>query len=259
MPSLTSARALVFLLFIAASVRAATPLDVWPAQVAPLDASSLQARLTAVDVAAMGLPPELGPAVRFQKIFLRILSGEAVSTWRDEIAQAANAPSSTPVGNGIREVARAWFARAKMGEIDEALRAYYRQNVKFPPALADVEATIPPELRKDPWGDAWSYQLHAPQGFAEQVAQRYQLGPARDPQLGMLDEALRNRPAPGQPWTITVQEVAGNKALEFRFPRANASVAVLQPGGKVDGCMLLYIGDHWALMAGVDQLFAVSY
>ena len=62
--------------------------------------------------------------------------------------------------------------------------------------------------------------------------------------------------APPHEWGITPREVNGKPALEFRAAKATA---VIQPGGSIEGCVLLFIGDRWALMAGMDQLFAISF
>ena len=145
------------------------------------------------------------------------------------------------------------------GHIDVVLRNYYRRDVDFPPALSEVQADIPENLRKDPWGEPWVYHPHAPLGFDKLASQRYQLGPTRFPQLATLADAISQRNPPGQSWQITVHDVGGSKALEFRSAEAGAPVAIIQPGGKAGDCTLLFIADHWALMAGVDQLFAVTF
>jgi hypothetical protein len=62
------------------------------------------------------------------------------------------------------------------------------------------------------------------------------------------------------PWTIALRDISGSQALEFRSDRDGTQViTVVQPGGRVDDCVLVFIGDKWALMASVDQLFAVTF
>ena len=251
--------ALLVLTGLESGVRAAAPLDVWPQQVPAVDHNGLEARMKNIENAANGLPAALDSAVHFQKVFLRILSGEAGPEWRGVIEKFAGSSDHSPPGTSLADVARAWLARAEMADIDTALRNYYRHNVRFPSTFAEVEADIPDNLRKDPWGDPWFYEPRAPRGFDRLIAQRYQLGPGRYPQLGGLATATQNRSTAGQTWQIELREIAGNKALEFRPAQAGASVAMLQPGGKIADCTLVYIGDHWALMAGADQLFAVSF
>ena len=162
--------------------------------------------------------------------------------------------------SGLVEISRAWLARLEMADIDTALHNYYRRNVTFPATLAEVEADIPENLRKDPWGDPWIYKTAAPQGFEGLEGQRYQLGPTRFPQLGTLSDAVLHRAVAAPAWTITPRDISGSNALEFRSERAGTPViTTVQEGGRVDDCILVFIGDKWALMAGVDQLFAVTF
>ncbi|HWB60390.1 MAG TPA: hypothetical protein VG733_12920 [Chthoniobacteraceae bacterium] len=260
MRSPTSALALVLIAGLGFAAHAATPVDAWPQQVAFLDKNAAKTQEAAVDDAAAALPPELAPAAQFQKLFLEIMSGAPVDTWRGEIEKLAASKSQQPVDLALAEISRAWLARLQMADIDTTLRNYYRRNVRFPATLDEIAAGIPENLRKDPWGDPWVYKLATPQGFTGFEGQRYQLGPARYPHLGNLDDAVRHRSVKQPAWTIALRDIAGSKALEFRSDRAGTAViTVIQPGGRVDDCILLYIGDKWALMAGVDQLFAVTF
>ena len=204
------------------------------------------------------MPDALQPAVRFQNVFLKILAGWKSAEWHGEIEALAGLPDNSPVVAGVREVSLAWLARFQMGEIDLVLRAYYRSHVRFPSSLAEFENDLPQNLRKDPWGDPWLYKPRAPQGFGRLTSQRYQLGPTRFPSLPPMPEAFNRRSPQAHPWTISLRDAAGKKALEVRSPGKDAAVSMIEPGGKIDGCTLLFIGDDWALMAGVDQLFAVG-
>ncbi|MEI8313042.1 MAG: hypothetical protein WCH98_20025 [Verrucomicrobiota bacterium] len=244
MRSLTSAFALL-LLWLPFSVTATTPLGIWPSAPAISQGEGID---------PAGLPQALLPAVRFQKLFLKILAGSKPADWRAEMESFCNSPADNPIAAALGEVARAWIARAQMDEIDALLRGYYRRNVRFPATLAEL-GPLPPSLQKDPWGGAWRYSPSAPQGFSKLAGQRYQLGPACLPMLAPLPEATRSRPQPHE-WSITPREVNGKPALEFRAAKATA---VIQPGGSIEGCVLLFIGDKWALMAGMDQLFAVAF
>ena len=237
--------AFVLLLFaLPFSAMAATPLEIWPAgNVAPQG------------VGGESLPRALQPAVRFQKVFMKILAGEKAPAWRTDMETFCNQPADTPLGAGLREVARVWIARAQMEEIADLLRGYYRRNIRFPATLADL-GQLPPSLQKDPWGEAWSYSPTAPQGFSKLARQRYLLGLARFPKLATLPEAVHERQPPPHAWVVTPRDVAGSTALEFRGTK---STAVIQPGGDIEGCTLLFIGDKWALLAGVDHLFAIGF
>ena len=241
---LISAFALLFLLS-PFSAAATTPLEIWPAVPSASQGEGID---------PAGLPQSLLPAVRFQKLVLKIFAGAKSADWRTEMESFRNAPADNPISAALGDVARAWIARAQMEEIDALLRGYYRRNVRFPATLAEV-GQLPPSLQKDPWGGSWRYSPSAPHGFSKLAGQRYQLGPACLPMLAPLSEAIRSRP-PLHEWTITPREVNGKPALEFR---AAKSTAVIQPGGSIEGCVLLFIGDKWALMAGMDQLFDVAF
>lgn len=255
----------LLVLVLPLSARAAAPLEIWPAVPAAGDVEqasrllsqpptgSRDGRPTSGDV-PNELPRQLLPAVSFQKLFLKILAGAKPSDWRTEMEAFCDPPADSPITAALGEVARAWIARAQMEEIDALLRGYYRRNVRFPATLAEL-GQLPTSLHKDPWGGTWRYSAIAPQGFSKLAGQRYQLGPACLPKLAPLSEAIRSRPPP-HGWIITPREVNGKPALEFR---ATKVTAVIQPGGSIEGCVLLFIGDRWALMAGPDQLFAVGF
>jgi len=198
---------------------------------------------------------ELQPAVSFQRTYLKIIGGRPEEEWRGDLEAFASATGDNPVLQSLARLSRVWLARAAMERIDAALRTCYRQNVQYPDKLEALD--LPEDLRRDPWGAPWSYQLHAPDGFARLAGQRYWLGPARYPRLAGLKEATGRRSAPAQPWKITPVQIAGRQALEFRMP--GGAVATLEAGGTADDSTLVYIGTNWALMAGVDQLFATSF
>ncbi len=134
-------------------------------QVSVPDKNSLKAQTDTLDGAAAALPQSLAPALQFQRIFLRIISGEPPSAWRDEIVKLANSKEQDPVQSGLAEISRAWLARLDMADIDTALRNYYRHNVRFPATLAEVESGVPDPLRKDPWGEPWIYKIASAHGF----------------------------------------------------------------------------------------------
>jgi len=238
----------VFILLFPLCAQAATP-DRWPVEIKltqPADASPY--------------PAELNPAAQFQKTFLKILaSGTSKAQpfepdWVNELrAFIAADREDDPIAHSVAEVARAWFARVQMRTIDAALRQYYRQNVRFPDRFSAIETSLPEALRLDPWGQPWSYQPRAPQGFAKLTGQRYQLGPAKFPELG----PLVHRTTPALPaWKFTLRNLGDKRALEIRIA---ATTTTLQPGGKTGDYTLVYLGDNWVLMAGPDQLFAVTF
>jgi hypothetical protein len=266
MRSRISLPALIAVVCIAAPARAADWGEYWPQQILKLDKAALASRLGVLDqeirvVHSMNsdvLDPLL-PALQFQKAFLQAVSGAPASIWRAEMERLAALPGSDAVADAVRETARVWQARLMMSDIDGALRVYYRRQVRFPATLAEIENSLPQNLLKDPWGEPWIYKPGAPQGFERLGGQRYRLAPARFPDITPLPDAATCRTPQSHPWTISLREAAGRKSLEFHSSENGASSAIIEPGGKVGGCTLLFIGDGWALMAGVDQLFAVEF
>ena len=246
MPWRTSLRLL--LLLVAGQPAGAAAPGCWPLQPDP---ATLRQQLAAT----RDLPAALQPAVQFQQSFAAIIAGAPVATWRADVEKIAQLTGDDPVVRGVREVARVWLARAAMQDLDGVLQHYYRHHVGFPDSLAAVANELPENGRVDPWGQPWVYAPHAPRGFARQTNQRYTVGPTRFPRLTGWREAIAPRAPPRAPWKITARDVAGHKALEFQGDVS----ALIQPGGMVGGFTLLFIGDGWALLAGLDQLFTLTY
>jgi hypothetical protein len=186
---------------------------------------------------------------------MNILAGKPEADWRSQLESLAADSAPEPVPQALRQLARVWLARAQMQRIDAALVTWYRGNVAFPASLDSLQ--LPPDLQRDPWGQPWAYSLHAPAGFAALSAQRYELGPASLPHLAGMKTALKDRHAAPPPGTVSPLQVAGSLALQFRSPAG--LVAVIQPGGQVHGCTLVYAGQNWALLAGEDQLFSITF
>jgi len=250
--------ALVIAVLAAGVLRAATPVELWPARVQALDADKLKSQLGVIDAAMATLPETARPAAQFQKVFLQMLSGVPQGTWRVELEKHAQRAGGA-ASQALSEVAKVWLARVQMQDLDAALRRYYRFNVRFPDTLSAVMKDVPASLQNDPWGQPWMYQLKAPAGFPKQKDQRYQLGTSRFPQLAPFAEAIRKRTPPSVTWQITSRAIGGSTALEFRAPNSPAPLAILQPGGTVGGFVLVFIGNLWALMAAQDQLFAIAF
>jgi hypothetical protein len=233
------------LVSVAAPVRAAAP-DAW------------NGRETAdsLDKLWHEVPAPVRPAIDFEKLLLKVRSADRPNEWRPEMEKFGKALGDDAVTAGLRELAKLWLARAMMEEIDDALRKFYRREVRFPDSLEAVLPDIPAEARRDPWGEAWVYRTAAPPGFTKLAKQRYQLGPARYPQLSLLHEAVKAKPA--QPaWQIIPRNISGAKTLELRS--AKGQVAVVQAGGHFADTTLLFIGEGWALLADTERLFTLSY
>ena len=237
----------------------AAPAELWPTQVpAPAAAGTVDVRESKLEAAAGTLAAELRPAVQFEETFLRIMAGVPESQWLPSVRTFATATANDPVSTGVREVARAWLARTEMEAIGTRLDQYFGENVRYPATLAEVEKSLPTDLQTDPWGDAWVYRPHAPKGFPGETRERYQLGPKRCPDLGRLRDAIGGRqPFTPPAWKVTLQVATNNRALDFRLD--GVSKGLITAGGKIGEYTLLYVGDHWALMASTDQLFTIAF
>ena len=242
-------RLFLFWLVLALPAHAAILQELWPLQPNPATLSNQLA-------SAHDVPAALQPALQFQKTFCAILLGAPAEAWRADLEKFAHLTGDDPVTQGVRFTASTWLARVWMQDIDAILRKYYQHHVCFPDTLAALGPTLPEALRVDPVGRPWLYQLQAPTGFARQTNQRYRLNPDQEIYVSSLRDAIHNRRPPAPPWKIKQQDVAGARALQFQGAKANT---LIQPGGMVDGRVLMYIGDGWALFGGLDQLFTVTF
>ena len=241
------------------TVAQVAPAELWPTQVpAPAEAGTLDVRLSALEKAAATLPAAVHPALQFEETFLRILAAVPETDWLRQIRAFTATTANDPVSLGVREVARVWLARTEMESIGTVLDQYFGENVRYPAAFSEVEKLLSADLRTDPWGDAWVYRPHAPKGFGGEARQRYQLGPKRFSSLGSLRDSIGGRQPFAVPtWKVTLQAATNNRALEFQ--QNGATKGVIVAGGKIDDNTLLFIGDHWALMAATDQLFTIPF
>jgi len=244
---------IIALLILTTAADAAPPPPVWDAP-EKLSTPELPAALKRVDEAAAPLPSALTPAVQFQRVLLRIRAGAPMTEWREEVKAFTSDKDRSPAALAIRELALAWEARARMAEIDTALRRYYRANVKFPAKFG--EASVPASAATDPWGEAWVYSPSKPKGFSDKfTSQRYTLTPAKHPQVRSVEDTLAT-PAPARNWKPTVREVSGQRVLEFRTA---AGTVATQAGGRVEDAVVVYIGDGWAVLADLERIFTVTF
>jgi hypothetical protein len=242
-----------FFLALTTTAFAAAPPAVWDAPDKLTDAELAVALKKANDAAAP-LPSVLLPAVKFQQLLLRIRAGARVDEWRDEVKKFASEPEKSTVGAGLKELALAWEARARMADVDKSLRGYYRTNVRFPGKLA--EAGVTGTAANDAWGDAWTYAPTKPKGFSDKfTSQRYTLTPGKHPQVRAVEDTL-NAPSPAKNWKPTARDVSGQRVLEFRT--ASGTVAT-QAGGRVEDAVVLYVGDGWAVLADLERIFTVTF
>lgn len=202
-----------------------------------------------------GVPLALRPAADFEKILIRIYSGTPVTQWRGDLVAYIDKGGKTPVDAALRELALCWEARARMQEIDAVLRGYYKEEVRFPDELEALKSQIPESARTDPWGGVWQYKASAPAGFGKLANQRYQLTPARFPEMLPIKATIHAAPS-GKGWTAALKKGGTSDAtVEIRAPQGG--VALIQVGGQAGGATLAYIGDGWILLADSARLFTL--
>lgn len=226
--------------------------DIWPRSLEGWDHDRM-ARQAALVVNAE-VPSRLRPTLAYQALYLRIMAGEPIDSWEDEVRQMAAQSGEGVVGTQIQELARVWEARLRMRGVERHLRDYYRRQVRFPAALSELD--LPAELRTDPWGEPWAYQPARPATLPNLEGQRFHLAPSRYPDLTPLNLALSTPPEAAAGWRINRQTVAGRAALQITTPE---TTALIEPGGRVGEATLLYATDTWALFAGRDRLFGVTF
>lgn len=241
-------------LLLAPALHAAPAPGAW--STAPLTSDALPAQLDAIAKVEASLPPPAAKTLFMQRLLLKIRAGAPMTEWRPEMAKFAAATGEDPVTAGLRDLALAWEARARIAEMDVALRKFYRKQVRFPDTLDLVDADIPASAKKDPWNETWTYQPKIPHGFSAKMnKQRYLLTPKRYTVFRDADDANQEEPLK-HVWKITPKDTGGQKLLEIRTP---ATSLVTQVGGHIEDCTLLFIGDGWALFTDTERLFTVNF
>jgi hypothetical protein len=216
---------------------AAVLASVFPAQAAP-DFFAFFNSKTPLPAQLPAAPAEVAGVLEMEKILNRIRAGEPRETWRPLLERFTTFAGEKGVGAGLRELALAWEARARMQEWDAVLLKAYRKKARYPDSIEALLGTVPESLRTDPWGDPWSYAAAAPPHSPKLVGQRYVLVPKRFPKFMPLDLAIK---APPQlpVANLRFSATAGISSLEVnsRFLQPSRSF-------KVAGERF---GNHWVL------------
>lgn len=130
-------------------------------------------------------PTEFRPLFDLTAAYVSALHGSPPSEWLPAVQKVAALPGASPA---VKEAALMWEARARMEELDRLLMVYYRKKARFPASLAEIDDAIPAELKSDPWGQPWQYQVTAPAHFPNLTGQSYRLEPGKYPGLQSLAE-----------------------------------------------------------------------
>jgi hypothetical protein len=134
----------------------------------------------------LGVPAEALPALELEGLLAKARAGEDPQQWVLGLKRFSGVESPKGPAVALKLVALCWEARAQVLEWDKMLRGVYRKKARFPERLDELLSTAPEALQKDPWGEAWAYSAVAPAHSPNLVGQRYQLGPARYPELAPL-------------------------------------------------------------------------
>ena len=179
-----------------------------------------------------GLPPDLAPAVDFERILFKIRSSEKIEEWRAKLPRFTESRAEKGTSAALRELALAWEARARMLDWDSALRDVYRRKGRFPDSVEGMLSQITEVAQKDPWGDAWAYGVAAPQRSPQLVGQRYVIGPLRYPKLLSIDDACRAAPQPPPSVTLAYSAIATVISLQIDSKIPQPSRAFKQVGER---------------------------
>lgn len=129
------------------------------------------------------VPPELRPVCDLTAAYVSAMKNAPSGEWLPAVQKVA-AQSGT--SSAVKEAALMWVARAQMEELGRLLMAYYRKKATYPASLAVIADSIPAELKSDPWGQPWQYQVTAPAHFPNLKGQSYKLEPSKYPGLQPL-------------------------------------------------------------------------
>ncbi len=176
--------------------------------------------------------------------------------------------SGDPVHAAARELARAWLTRLDMEDVKRALKMYYRMEVRYPDALAQIAthpripaSDRPPE--SDRWGRKWAYKTLEFKSISGFRGQKYSI---ESPMLGDLSELDKALAVPYADLirleAARVMGGAGGGSPLVQFLRTGAdaksdAAVVIQRGSIVEGVFLAYVGErlvivcdrqHWRVM-----------
>lgn len=204
------------------------------------------------------LPPEVGGLLEMERVLNRIRSGEKPEVWRPLLAKYTDFKGDKGVGAGLRELALAWEARARMQAWEGVLRGAYRKKARFPETLDGVLPGVAEELRTDPWGEAWSYALSAPAHSKQLVGQRYVLTPARFPRLSSLAEAVKTPPQLPQA-TLRFFSVSNSASLEVNSKVLQPSRAFKMVGDRFGSHWVMWLAPSGVILCNEDGFLALGF
>lgn len=201
---------------------------------------------------------DVAPLLEMEKVLARIRAGEKPETWRPQLARFKAFQGDKGVGAGLRELALAWEARARIQEWDSHLRTAYRKKARFPETLDALVSQVPEELRTDPWGDAWSYALSAPPHSPKLMGQRYVLVPKRVPKLSSLSDAIKTPPQMPQV-TVRFSALAGVASLEVFSKQLQPNRSYKVVGDRFGNHWVMWLAASGVILCNEDGFIAASF
>ena len=208
---------------------------------------------------AAGMPLDLAPVLDFERILFKIRSAEKKEDWRPQLARFIDAKAEKGTHAALRELALAWEARARILDLDSALREVYRRKGCFPESVEGVLNQLPEADRRDPWGDAWAYAVAAPARSPQLVGQRYVMGPQRYPRLSAMEDAVRELPQPPQGATLSYSAIATVISLQIDSKNPQPSRAFKQVGERFGAYWVLWLSREGALLSNTEGFVPVTF
>lgn len=173
------------------------------------------------------------------------------------------------LARGAERVARGWITRLQSERVVDALKYYYRKEVRYPTVLKELVSYpgLPGADQlplKDAWGRAWRYRLIGFEGVPGFQDQKYSL------ESGSIQPPLNPAAALALPYAEQINvhpsRVAGSGApgdspvvkLEFLDGANKGQSAIGQLGEEVAGITVAYAGEflvvlgdslHWKIVA----------
>jgi hypothetical protein len=204
------------------------------------------------------VPAEVAGLLEMERVLNRIRLGEKPEVWRPLLERYQTFQGEKGVGAGLRDLALAWEARARMQEWDPVLRAAYRKKVRFPDSLEALLPTVAESLRTDPWGEGWGYALTAPAHSPQLVGQRYALFPKRFPKLTPLAVAVKTAPLLPQA-TIRLSSAAGVMSLEVSSPALQPSRSFKLVGDHFGSYRVMWLATAGVILCNEDGFLALGF
>ena len=206
-----------------------------------------------------GLPLDIATALDFERILFKIRSAEKREDWRPQLSRFIETKAEKGTPAALRELALAWEARARILDVDAALREVYRKKGCFPDSVNAVITQLPEAVRRDPWGDAWAYAVTAPSRSPQLVGQRYAMGPQRYPRLSPMEEATREFPQPPQGATLAYSAIATVISLQIDLKNPQPSRAFKQVGDRFGSYWVLWLSREGALLSNTEGFVPVTF